>query len=177
MCRIGINLSNTTPNGTTISSAIGQYRVVGSATLVNFPILLSNPETPDITTIGDYELRVNVTNNINDTSEWSNIVTFSVSTDCSGGDGPIERCNLWRLNVRSQTSIPQGERVSITYEDCNGNEVFEEFTPSQITTFCASNILDANLGPGTPQVIDGNQVNDGGWATLEMIEIDSPNCT
>jgi len=82
MCSIRIDLTETTPDGTNIVSAIGQYRLIGSATWINFTIILSHPSTPDITVLGSYELRVNVTNNVDDTSEWSNIETFKVSSNC-----------------------------------------------------------------------------------------------
>lgn len=88
MCRIGINLTDTTPNGTNIVSALGQYREVGSATWINFAIILNNPQTPDLTVIGSYEVRINVTNNVSDTSEWSNISTFKVSSNCDGTPTP-----------------------------------------------------------------------------------------
>ena len=79
MCKIGINLNSTTPNGTNIIGALGQYRLVGSSTWINFTINLNSPQTPDITNLGSYELRVNVSNNVADTSAWSNISTFNVT--------------------------------------------------------------------------------------------------
>jgi len=88
MCKIGINLAETTPNGTNIVSAIGQYRLVGGASWINFTIILNNPETPDLTEFGSYELRVNVTNNVTDTSEWSNIVTYNITDDCNPAAAP-----------------------------------------------------------------------------------------
>lgn len=85
MCKIGININATTPNGTSLTStALGRYRLAGGGATdwVNFTISLVNPETPNITVIGSYELQVNVTNNIADTSAWSNTVTFNVSSSC-----------------------------------------------------------------------------------------------
>jgi len=84
MCKIGINIDAITPDGTTIESALGRYRLEGGGLTdwVNFTISLTNPETPNITTIGVYELEVNVST-MSKTSDWSNRVTFRVSANCN----------------------------------------------------------------------------------------------
>ena len=104
MCRIRINLIKATPAGTQIDSIVGQYRLVGASNWITFPITLTHPQTEDITIIGNYELRVNVTNNIGDTSAWSDIVTFSVSFDCGtddlGGTGGNTTTNFDGDNIK-----------------------------------------------------------------------------
>jgi hypothetical protein len=92
MCRIPIRLSTTTPDGTTITSANGRYRVQGNNTWNNFSIDLNDPKTDNITSVGQYDLEVNVTNSDGATSAWATS-TFTVSEDC-GGD-PI--CTEYRV--------------------------------------------------------------------------------
>lgn len=88
MCRINITL-NTTPGdlGAVITSAQGRYKTTRATRWTNFPIDLSDPKTPNITTIGTYDLEVNVTNNLNNTSNWAQS-TFSISDDCN--PGPVD---------------------------------------------------------------------------------------
>lgn len=71
MCTIGITLTTTTPSGSSIQSATGRYRKVGTTTWSNFSINLSDPRTPNITDLGNYELQVNVTNSLGTTSDWA----------------------------------------------------------------------------------------------------------
>jgi hypothetical protein len=92
MCRIPIRLTTTTPDGTTITSANGRYRVQGNNTWNNFSIDLNDPKTDNITSVGQYDLEVNVTNSDGATSAWATS-TFTVSEDC-GGD-PI--CREYRV--------------------------------------------------------------------------------
>jgi len=92
MCRIPIRLTTTTPDGTTITSANGRYRVQGNNTWNNFSIDLNDPKTENITSAGQYDLEVNVTNSDGATSGWATS-TFTVSEDC-GGD-PI--CAKYRV--------------------------------------------------------------------------------
>jgi hypothetical protein len=92
MCRIPIRLTTTTPDGTTITSANGRYRVQGNNTWNNFSIDLNDPKTENITSVGQYDLEVNVTNSDGATSAWATS-TFTVSEDC-GGD-PI--CAEYRV--------------------------------------------------------------------------------
>jgi hypothetical protein len=92
MCRIPIRLTTTTPDGTTITSANGRYRVQGNNTWNNFSIDLNDPKTENITSVGQYDLEVNVTNSDGATSGWATS-TFTVSEDC-GGD-PI--CAQYRV--------------------------------------------------------------------------------
>jgi len=96
MCKISIDLSTTTPSGTQLDSVVGQYRLVDATSWITFPITLSNPETPDINIFGNYELRVNVTNNIADTSAWSDIVTFSITSRCPGNCNSVQPYKKYR---------------------------------------------------------------------------------
>jgi hypothetical protein len=83
MCRIGINLTTTTPQDTTIVSAVGRYRIINSGNnWTTWSIIdINNPQTPDITIVGSYEVQLSVTNSSNVTSDWAES-TFTVSTTC-----------------------------------------------------------------------------------------------
>lgn len=122
MCRIGITLNTITPVGTSIVSANGRYRLVGTTTWTTFPINLGNPQTPNITTTGSYELQVNVTNNLNETSPWAN-GTFSISTNCP--DNNVDNglgCRRYLVtNVSQSTGV-----WNYQYLDCSPDEVDPE---------------------------------------------------
>lgn len=125
MSRIIINLVKSTPIGTQITSASGQFRAVGDTNWLTFGIVLNNPETPDIVLPGSYELRVNVTNNINDTSAWSNITTFTVSNNCDGPEEvtlipPVQGCSKWKLSG-FYSNDQFDDDVYVKYLDCLGN--------------------------------------------------------
>lgn len=118
MCVININLNTTVPSGTFITSADGEYRLTPSGSWIPFSIDLGAPATPDIFTLGNYELRVKVTNNLGQQSPWSNISTFAVSTICGGDDIVItQTCNSncgsgWEVII----FVPVGESRTLTIQ-------------------------------------------------------------
>jgi hypothetical protein len=183
MCKIGINLDTTTPTGTLIESAIGRYRVVGGGEgdWVNFNIILSSPETPNISIIGSYELQVNVTNNVDGTSDWSDSVTFTIASDCGGGTdtgggddgGPDpEICYTYTLIPNEQKQIWGVDSIWVNYTECEtGLDKTISISPGQGSiAFCASRVwstvlnADHNRDGGVPvQLVPGtvNSVNMG----------------
>jgi hypothetical protein len=118
MCVININLNTTVPNGTFITSAAGEYRLLPSGNWIPFSINLNTPATPDIFSLGNYELRVKVTNNLGQVSPWSNVSNFSVSTICGGNDIVITQdCNSdcgsgWEVII----FVPVGESRTLTIQ-------------------------------------------------------------
>jgi hypothetical protein len=147
MCRIGINLNTTTPDGTTINSATGRYRIYNSTNNWNvFTINMSNPQTSDVTTLGNYELQVSVTNNVNETSDWSTPKsTFSITNSC--GDPPLT-CDNWTLGKWSV--IGNFGTISVTYIDCDGATQTKSTLLSTPITFCAKQIVSYDLGGDIP---------------------------
>lgn len=120
MCVINISLDTTTPNGTTIASASGQHRLQGNTNWSTpFNIILNNPHTPNITVLGIYELRVNVTNNVGVTSEWA-LGSFEINTNCSGDPDPVivlGDCDVncgggWAISI----PVPNGESRTFTIQ-------------------------------------------------------------
>lgn len=105
MCVIKINLNVTTPVGTTITNSQGRYRKVGATTWNNFIISLSNPETPNIINLGQYELEVNVTNNLGVTSNWANS-SFEISSTCNQTT-PTNPTNPTEVLVYQYTGVYQ----------------------------------------------------------------------
>ena len=90
MCRININITNTTtPVGTTIVSAQGRYKGSSIENWNNFSINLLDPKTPDITVNKTYILEISVTNNLGHTSEWVTS-SFIISEDCAGTPFEVE---------------------------------------------------------------------------------------
>ena len=89
MCVINIVLNSTTPDGSTITSASGRYKKVADVIWTTFAINLVSPKTPNITSLGLYNLEVNVTNSLGSTSDWATS-SFEVSANCGGGGGPQE---------------------------------------------------------------------------------------
>jgi hypothetical protein len=84
MCQIGLQLTTTTQQGLTITSATGRYRLQGTSIWTTFPINLSNPLTPNIEVIGVYEIQVNVTDSSGVSSVWSpnTPATFQINNNC-----------------------------------------------------------------------------------------------
>ncbi len=65
----------------TVTSAKVRYREKGAtAWSKGYNVNLSNPQTPNITKIGEYELQIQVNG-----GEWQGNYPFSVSSDCGGG--------------------------------------------------------------------------------------------
>lgn len=116
MCVIGITLNTTTPDGTTITNANGRYRLAGTSTWTNFSINLSNPNTPNITTQGVYELQVNVTNSLGTVSDWAD-GSFSISESCLGGpcnfDGSFYHYNILSCNGTSTYNIKHPTELTV----------------------------------------------------------------
>jgi len=116
MCVIGITLSTTTSEDTTIVSSSGRYRRLGTSLWTNFVINLDNPQTPNIIEGGFYELEVNVTNSVGATSDWAQS-TFQVNRDC-GKSATIEEVGLGEnTNCFSSKCIkvtpPDGESSTV----------------------------------------------------------------
>jgi hypothetical protein len=171
MCKIGINLDLGTPTGTQITRAIGRYRPIGGGEgdWISFEMSLAIPETPNIVELGSYELQVNVTNNINDTSEWSDSVTFKISLDC--GDTPppppTEVCHTYTLIPNNQKQIWGVDQLRVDYDEC-GTGTFKTITifPGQTSeSFCASRVwsvlLNADHLPSGGQPVGPSPVNIG----------------
>jgi len=182
MCVININLDTTTPDGTTIVSASGQYRLQGATNWSTpFNIDLSNPNTPNITGIGIYELRVNVTNSVGITSEWA-LGSFEVSTVCGGGGG-LQTCTSncgsgWNQVVE----VPQGEQRFLTIQKIGlatyAGSLFldslipcDDFIGTLLSNASSNNILE--FGPFTTTTtfkfgLDANQ-NQTGTAVSQLV--------
>ncbi|GGG21083.1 hypothetical protein GCM10011344_22340 [Dokdonia pacifica] len=84
MCQIRFTVQ-TTNNMEPILSGQGRYRRIGDKDWTDFSINVSDPMTPDITIIGDYELEVRVsyltTPTETDWSSWK-ASTFEIANDC-----------------------------------------------------------------------------------------------
>jgi len=153
MCVIKINLNATTPSGTSIVSANGKYRLTGSGPWTNFNISLNNPQTPNITYAGDYELSVTVTNNLGQTSNEA-LSTFSITNDC--GKIIQQDCDIWALDMKVVSS---NSYVIINYYDCYDNslQIKQPAVGSVQLKFCAKRISSINLGT---IVINGGTINN-----------------
>jgi len=118
MCVININLNPTLPNGTFITSAQGEYKLSSSGTWIPFNIVdLNAPATPDIVILGDYDLRVKITNNLGQQSPWSNVSTFTVGNNCGDEVITLGSCDVlcmsgWVIEV----NVPNGESRSLTIQ-------------------------------------------------------------
>ena len=77
-------------DGSFIEEVKGRYKMVDTSNWYNFKMDLTNPRTPDITMIGNYDMQVKVINDIGQDSAWSDTVNFEVSTDCSPAPPPVE---------------------------------------------------------------------------------------
>ena len=114
MCRIGITLNTTSPDGTFIESAIYRYRLINTTSWNTFPLDLNNPQTRNITQLGNYELQVRVVNNLGAISDWAS-GTFTISENCGGILTPIPECTRYQI-----TNINGGSSVPINFIDCEG---------------------------------------------------------
>ncbi len=71
MCQIRFTIQ-TESNQKSIRSAQGRYRLTGNLDWVEFTIDLDNSMTPDINTVGNYEMEVRVSYEANPTTtDWS----------------------------------------------------------------------------------------------------------
>jgi len=141
MCRIDLELTTTVGNGLSVTSANGRYRLQGTSNWSTFQIDLNNPQTPNINTLGIYEIQVNITDNSGSVSEWSPTqpVIFSILKNCDndggggGGDDPVGNdfiiveptCREYRItNINSQTPWNLPSEVEIEY--CGELQFFVE---------------------------------------------------
>ena len=117
------------PNGTTVDSALLQYRLVHHNALVNYPwgniypITFPFAITPDITELGNYELRVSITTDFGDTSLWSQPVPFQVSANCGGDDDGDGDGNTSNLFINS--SVPNNNSGTLDFGNGEPNEVLD----------------------------------------------------
>ena len=144
MCKIGIKLNSITPSGTQIESIVAQYRKVGDAQWIAYPITLSNPTTPDLTIIGTYEVQINVTNNLGDSSGWQLSPSFRISANCN----PILTCDEWTLGKWGV--VGNFGTISVTYIDCDGATQTTSTSLSIPITICAKQITSYDLGGDIP---------------------------
>lgn len=140
MCQIGLELTTSVQNGLSVASATGRYRLQGTSTWTTFPINLSNPLTPDITTLGIYELQVNIADSSGVVSAWSPALptTFEISQNCletttgCNFDGLYYHYNLSNCRdnsisvVRSTSQLSIGSIVQTTDTLTNGEIISEE---------------------------------------------------
>ena len=159
MCVINITLNSDTPNGTTIASSNGRYRKNGQTTWNNFSISLNDPKTPNITELGQYELQVNVTNNLGVVSDWA-LGNFSITNDCGVvvGDPVVtpvpttSNCTTWFIGTSSPL-ITEFD-LEVHYVDCDGVETIT-FGNDKGKFICAQYITYARLGQETFEVNSG----------------------
>ncbi len=78
MCRIRFEIETATK----VTTAKGRYRKVGASSWSEFSVNLSNPQTPDIKEIGEYEMQIKVNN-----GKWQGNYPFSVKEDCGNNGG------------------------------------------------------------------------------------------
>jgi hypothetical protein len=171
MCVIGISLDTTTPNGTTIVSASGQHRLQGNTNWSTpFNVVLTNPQTPNITGIGIYELRVNVTNNVGITSEWA-YGSFEISTDCSGGGQTISLGQpLCRENNCNDNSVC-GVKYTVTVPNANSGDYINVINISGTATVTVTQPIAFGQTPEIRYV----EPNGFGSATFDLQLKDSGN--
>jgi len=148
MCVINITLNSTTPQGTSITSATGRYRINGTTTWNSFSISLTNPKTPNITTRGLYELEVNVTNNIGVTSDWATS-TFQVAGICPDIVVTPLAIKYSYQGVYSNPDPVHPNGGQVRYLDANGIEQLRQFIWSDdCVTISATEILQTiGVGP------------------------------
>ncbi|WP_299763462.1 hypothetical protein [uncultured Dokdonia sp.] len=79
-----------------ITKINGRYRLSGQVNWIDFPVTISNPQTPNIPLIGTYDMGIQIVT-AGGTSEWfDTIAAFTVARICprdsgEGGDGgPID---------------------------------------------------------------------------------------
>lgn len=101
MCRIKFKIETTGQ----VTSATGRYRKVGATSWSNFTIDVNDPQTPDVTDLGEYEMQVNV-----NSGNWVNAPNFFVKTDCNG----------------TNDEVPNIEFVDVNCIDTDGDGVYDK---------------------------------------------------
>ncbi len=88
MCRIKLNI-NFQQGTTPVTSATGRYKKISEAATAykNFSIDMNNPLTPDITSTGEYNLEVQLTDAAT-TTNWFTAPHFTIA-DCAAESHPI----------------------------------------------------------------------------------------
>lgn len=122
MCVINLTLNTTTPAGTTLTNSQGRYRKVGTTTWTNFVVNLSDPKTPNITELGQYQLEVNVTNSLGVVSSWA-ASTFEVTNTCGNStpitttptNGRTVECNIILVSVANNYRL-ENCTIGVTYQ-------------------------------------------------------------
>lgn len=102
MCQIKFTVQ-TTSNTRSILSGEARYRRIGDQTWTDFAINMTNPITPNITIVGEYELEVRVSFSATPTEiDWSlwKASTFEVARD--GCDHSYYYTPAAHLNDESQ---------------------------------------------------------------------------
>ena len=82
----------------------------------------------------------------------------------------VQGCQMWYVyGFYNYELFELGERIIINYVDCDGVPQQLRVVPSgNGIYFCATYIVDADLGPNTPQISNFG-VNTGDWGTLENL--------
>lgn len=125
MCKIKINIAATDFWGSGLTVE-GQYRATGSLTWVTYGGLqpINNAYTPDLTTQGDYELRVRVIDGDGKISDWFNFTNFSIDGCAPKFNNDTTPPDATLLNLTSNLTF------SNTELDTNNNPLITQVTLS-----------------------------------------------
>ncbi|PTX62350.1 hypothetical protein C8N46_103450 [Kordia periserrulae] len=106
MCQINFAIQYTDADGDTLQAAEGKYRLASSTgAWTPFVIDISNPKTPDITVLGDYDLEVRIQDTGNLWSNWF-ASSFKVSSNCgSSNQTPTVNAGLDQNISSNNTSV------------------------------------------------------------------------
>lgn len=125
MCILSLNIQTTSSNITMVK---GRYREVGTLLWTTFDTNISNPQTPDITTPGIYELQIRIYNGSN-WSEWFSVPNFIVG----------ECCEFYQDNFGNHTFFDYSTLTSLVFSQINnlkfnnnGTKLFLLDTPTGI---------------------------------------------
>jgi hypothetical protein len=129
-------------------SAVGRYRIINSGNnWTTWSIIdINNPQTPDITIVGSYEVQLSVTNSANVTSEWAPS-TFTVSTTC-GQTAPTTTSGTTTSGTTTSEPTPLNcttytlqngaqSDATFSYIDCSGTFISSFMGGFENQSICA----------------------------------------
>lgn len=176
MCRIDIDISSlTTRDGTTIDtgSIICRYKKTGGAWSSSEPVSYSNPQTPNISEVGDYVIQLSFSNSAGESSGWlpdntNNGLSFRISNECNPVDyveepievisSPYEYCYTGTLAFVQGATNTGGK---LEYEDEFGNYQIIENVYDISTCACVT-VTKIISNFGIHHEVDGCSSNSGG---------------
>ncbi|WP_075343794.1 hypothetical protein [Tenacibaculum agarivorans] len=117
MCKINFKIQYTDADGDNLQAAQGRYKLKSATTFINFNINVSNPQTPDITTHGEYDLEVRVQDTGGLWSEWF-ASSFKVSENCGGSTAEFQHV----IGVGDCKTIPKASNTTDIWVDMSNGQ-------------------------------------------------------